>query len=164
MEFILRPTQEFVRERFYLDKKTWTLVWRINPRGQKLKGKPVGSVDKRGYIATHINDKKCYAHQLIWLYLYGEWPTEIDHIDGNKSNNNPSNLRKVRHAQNLANARRTAHGVEKHGRKYRARIITNGVRTTIGSFDTRKEAKAAYMAAHLRINGEFSVYSRRMET
>ena len=43
---------------------------------------------RAGYIQIRVDGAKYSAHRLAWLYAYGVNPIdEIDHIDGNKSNN-----------------------------------------------------------------------------
>ena len=159
MEPVLKLTQEFVRERYVLDTESWTLLWRNSHQRPDRIGKPVGAVD-HGYIKIDISGFRFYAHQIIWLYLYGEWPELIDHKDGNGLNNDPSNLRIVTQIQNCANAKRRGNGVEKHGRKYRVRLFVDGVRHTVGSFETLEEAESAYRKAHIAFHGEYSVFSR----
>ena len=73
----------------------------------------------------------------------GEKPEDyqVDHINGDKVDNRPENLRYVTRKQNLRGARRT------HGRsKYRG-VSMNGKRWSVivlrnryGSFDTEEEA------------------------
>ena len=46
------------------------------------------------------------AHRLAWLLHYGKWPiNEIDHIDGNPTNNVIDNLRTVSSQKNKWNSR-----------------------------------------------------------
>lgn len=70
-------------------------------------GKPVGSLDAFGYLKTQILGHKFLLHRIAWRWLTGEWPdAEIDHIDGNPSNNAADNLRAVSHTHNVRNAAR----------------------------------------------------------
>ena len=65
------------------------------------------SWDKYRKIAfTKDGDRKYYwVHRLVWEAFYGPIPEgmEIDHIDGNPSNNSLSNLRAVDHKTNMNN-------------------------------------------------------------
>lgn len=46
------------------------------------------------------------VHRVIWLLHYKSWPSdEIDHIDGNRSNNKIQNLRVVAAIENAKNLR-----------------------------------------------------------
>ena len=46
----------------------------------------------------------CYYHHAVWLYTYGEPPNELDHIDGDPTNNRISNLRAVTGSENKLNS------------------------------------------------------------
>lgn len=58
-----------------------------------------------GYYVVTINDKQCYLHRLIWNCFNGEIPTgyEIDHINGDRTDNRLNNLRLVSHKENCNN-------------------------------------------------------------
>lgn len=126
-------------------------------------GEPAGYISDAGsgkYLKACVYSQKFFVHQLIWLYVKGNWPSMIDHIDGDSLNNCINNLREVTSQQNAANKTRLLHGVEKHGAKFRARLSKDGLRYELGSFHTREEAEAAYIKKHLEIFGEHSIYSR----
>ena len=66
---------------------------------------PLGNASERlrkdGYKDLRVLDKKFLSHRIVWLLLTKNWPThEIDHIDFNRSNNHPSNLRELTPQQN----------------------------------------------------------------
>jgi len=70
-------------------------------------GHPVGRRGKDGYtrvIARRAGDSctTWYAHRLVWEVALGPIPRrmEIDHVDGNPSNNRLSNLQLVTGAEN----------------------------------------------------------------
>lgn len=53
-----------------------------------------------GYCVCSIKGKTRYVHHLVAnAFLYGEG--EVDHIDGNKSNNSVGNLQRVTHSENV---------------------------------------------------------------
>ena len=71
---------------------------------KKTINKIANTKDKKGYIRISFNGKTILAHRLAWFMHYGEWPkNQIDHIDGNKSNNSIKNLRDVSCALNAQN-------------------------------------------------------------
>lgn len=114
-----------------------------------------------GYLTIRILGRLYRSHRLAWLYAHGTWPiSDIDHIDGNKSNNALANLRDVTATVNGQNQRRahtrSSHGflgVTRHGKRWAARITVDGkVRHIGGAFDTPELAHAAYVEAKRRLH------------
>lgn len=78
--------------------------------------------DRHGYKRYSIRGKMFSAHLLVWEAFVG--PVEpgmyIDHIDGDKGNNDLSNLRMVSQSENMKNAYRNGHkqqvGVSKYSK------------------------------------------------
>lgn len=63
-------------------------------------------IGDNGYIYVSIKGKKYAAHRLAWFYFHGRWPKEdIDHINGNPSDNRILNLREATRKQNAHNRR-----------------------------------------------------------
>ena len=119
----------------------------------------------KGYVIIRIRGKKYSAHRLAWLWMTGEWPAlDIDHIDGDKTNNKWENLRLATKSQNAANAK--AHkdnasglkGVCWHleGRKWAAEIKINRKKVYLGLFDCPAAAHLAYAVAAEKYFGEFA--------
>lgn len=60
--------------------------------------------DGKGYCHGTVNGRTVRAHRLAWRLYYGEWPDgDIDHINGDKTDNRIDNLRSVTHAENMRN-------------------------------------------------------------
>lgn len=112
------------------------------------------------YVRVTVLGKRYYAHRLVWLYIHGEMPDYIDHINGDRQDNRLVNLRKSTMSQNQANRKELVRGIEKHGRKYRARIEVRGDRVELGSFETIEEAYNAYHVAADKFFGEFARINR----
>lgn len=118
-----------------------------------------------GYIRINVDSKNYAAHKLIWLYVYGEWPTSIiDHINGIKDDNRIINLRIASYSKNSANSKierknssgRKGVSLDKECGLYRARIMVNYKPMHLGRFKTIKEAAAAYDIAAKIYHGEFA--------
>ena len=91
------------------------------------------------------------AHRLMWLYVYGAFPIlNIDHIDRNRSNNCPINLRVATPKQNGENRSLKSKNASGHRgvflRKYlkskpwAVNIMSNRKTIHIGYFATVEEA------------------------
>jgi hypothetical protein len=81
------------------------LIHRHTVQGGKRAGEIAGSSHNAGYRQITINRKKYLVHRLIWVYHYGEMPTQIDHINGKRSDNRVENLRECSYSQNNGNKR-----------------------------------------------------------
>lgn len=127
----------------------------------RLAGKTAGT-PHRGYIniCLSIEGKNCVyrEHRLIFSMIHGYMPKEIDHIDGNRSNNCISNLRDVSHAENGKNQRmdkRNTSGFNgvsfcKDRQKWKAQITVNFKVMVLGRFKTKEEAIEARKAANIK--------------
>ena len=107
-----------------------------------------GQLAPSGYIVTNLVHRQTAAHRLAWFLVTGEWPDQIDHINGVRADNRWVNLRAVDSKTNSEN-NHVARGYHYHkaAGKYMARIRTNGVEHYLGLFSTPEEARAAYTAA-----------------
>jgi hypothetical protein len=158
-------TADQVREVLDYNPDTGVLSWRIRCGMRALPGNPAGWCATRGYIAVKLNGRAHMAHRLIWLIQTGRWPDQqVDHIDGDTSNNRWPNLRLAQCHQNQANARLRrdnksgVKGVswnEKRAR-WRAVVRHQGKQVLDKFFVTKEEAKACAREARLRFHGEFA--------
>lgn len=118
---------------------------------------------EKTYLRVVIDRKHYYAHRLAWLYVHGEWPQLLDHVNGDGCDNRIDNLRKTSHSENHANTelrRDNKTGfkgvsVARSGKFY-ATIRKNGKSMGLGHFNTPEEAHAAYRAAADRLFGSFA--------
>jgi hypothetical protein len=107
-------------------------------------GRPAASLKADGYYYINLNYHSMLAHRVAYKIMTGSDPVEIDHIDGNRSNNKWTNLKNGTRSDNLRNVRikrnNTSgyHGVrfDKGQQKWIAMI-------QIGSFNSKEEAIAA---------------------
>lgn len=126
----------------------------------KFAGKAAGSPDGKGYVQIRVDGKKYRAHRLAWLFVHGVWPSEqIDHINGDRSDNRIANLRDVPIDTNNQNERRARRnnalgclGVYRRGGMFGASIMANGVVHRLGNFDCVEKAQSAYLDAKRRLH------------
>lgn len=153
-------TPELVRECLHYDPDTGIFTWLKPPRhGGKAKvGDVAGTPTLNNRVTIGIFKHRLYAHRLAWFYVHGRWPEKnIDHIDGNPSNNKLSNLREANQHENMQNLSRTPKKSNKSGfvgvswckakRKWVAAIRIDGKQTQLGRFETAELAHAAYCEA-----------------
>jgi len=106
-----------------------------------------------GYCAVKCFNKMYMYHRIIYLAFNPTFniydPTLfIDHIDGNKLNNSLTNLRQVTKQENAHNQiKAKGYYFNKRDKKYQAQININGKVIFLGYFNTRWEARQAYLDA-----------------
>jgi hypothetical protein len=157
-------TFERAHQLLKLDVEIGILTWRMPVGGRTTTGSRAGSISGANrYRWLKIDGKPYCEHLVIWLMLTGEWcPRQIDHIDRDRTNNKPSNLRKATETQQRANAkirvdnRLGVRGVCKHSLcdKYKAVVRHKGRDYYLGLFDTISEAAAVTRAKRLELFGE----------
>lgn len=158
-------TQEKLKELLYYDPETGIWTWLISKPGVK-KGSIAGCLDIFwGYFVIRVNKKQYLAHRLVWLYMTGEFPKlNIDHKNGNKSDNSWSNLREATNQQNEANKPIGAKNTSGHKgafwhkrhKKWLSQIKVGGKNIHLGTFKTKEEAALAYNEAAIKYFGEFA--------
>jgi len=149
-------TQEMLRQQLRYDPETGVFTWNVEQRSGAKKGGVAGKQNPEGYLYISAFGLPFFAHRLAWLHVYGSWPQQqIDHIDGNTSNNKLSNLRDVSPRTNQQNryvAQKTSRtgliGVSKTAyEKWYARIRVDGKHKFLGCFSTPELASSAYLEA-----------------
>jgi hypothetical protein len=85
-------TQERLRLLLSYDQETGVFRRRKVPgrRGNVREGDIAGDAGggkRKQYWRVSVDGSRYYAHQLAWLYIYGEWPKQVDHKDRNGHNN-----------------------------------------------------------------------------
>jgi hypothetical protein len=55
------------------------------------------------YLQGHLLSTKQLAHRVAWAIYHGAWPTQIDHINGVRTDNRIANLREVTATENCRN-------------------------------------------------------------
>lgn len=149
--------QSQLKELLWYDAQTGIFRWRLERKCGLIKPWAKAGWTDGGYTRIQIGPKGHLAHRLAWLYEFGVWPSkDIDHINGNRSDNRLCNLRDVSRKINTQNRRAAPVngscgllGVSKHRNtgKFTAGIYIQGKRKHLGIFDTAQQAHEAYLAA-----------------
>lgn len=162
---------DYLRSILSYDHLTGDFFWKV--RGNKRidtrrAGKIAGCIGGDGYKVIRIDGVAYYAHRLAWLHFYQkEIPADIDHINGNRSDNRISNLRVVTTFHNSQMKHKVLSstgymGVSWHKRdkKYQAAIKTKGKTIHLGYFDNPISASEAYQAKKREIDEGLLIYGR----
>jgi hypothetical protein len=110
-------------------------------------GKEITSKIKSGYI--WISVIKLLAHHFAWYMTYGNVDfIELDHDNRNRSDNRISNLRiSNRNQQNQNRSGVKGYRFVEKLNKYQSRITFNNKQISLGYYDTKDEARQAYLIA-----------------
>jgi hypothetical protein len=163
------PSQSVLTDWFDYDPSSGVFTWKKEPRKIGLcLGKKAGTVN-RNYVFIKVPGfGSLGAHRLAWIYVHGLTigGGEIDHIDGDPSNNAIDNLRlatsreQKRNKKVQSNNRSGLKGAYYHachkGKKWRTQIKVGDELIFLGYFHTAEEAHAAYGAAAIEYFGEFA--------
>lgn len=132
------------------DEYTGIFKWNISPSKRVNVGDIAGSCDEYGYCRIRYKYKNYKAHRLAWLYMYGEYPKFVDHINRNRMDNSISNLRSVTISENNRNKSKNincAHGVtgvyfSEHHQKWKPTIGVDGKTINLGYYSSFDDAVA----------------------
>jgi hypothetical protein len=175
------PDAKTLRNILNYDPETGILSWRKRPIEHfaangpwktwniKYAGKRAGAIALRGKyinISLTMNGRRYtpLAHRVAWAIMTGEWPAyEIDHSNGNGTDNRWDNLRQATRGQNCQNTHRRKDNVSgfkgvhwnSSRRKWTTRVRVSGKSIHIGFFAEAEDAYAAYCALAKGEHGEF---------
>ncbi len=134
-------------------------AFRYDAASGKLYREALTARDQQGYLVGKALGRMVRAHRVVWALATGAWPDgDIDHIDGDVTNNRIENLRVVDSAANNKNQklpRNNTSGVigvswRAAAGKWEAQIKVNRKRHHLGCFSTLAAAAAARRAAEER--------------
>lgn len=171
------PAQDLLNRLLRYEPETGNLFWRertpdmfedgvhsaehvCSRWNSRLAGKPaLGAKQGQGYRHGNVASQWVLSHRVIWKMVTGDEPDQIDHIDGDRSNNRWENLRdvtaKVNH-QNMRPSRNTSGvvGVRWNAlRGYWQAFITVDYKfISLGVYRDLRDAVAARKAAEVPYN------------
>lgn len=170
-------TQRYVREALDYNPLTGDLIWRVRPvshfsseKIQKLwngkwAGKPAFTANTHGYRTGRIGGKNYRSHRIIFLWMTGRCPEQVDHEDHVRSNNRWKNLQEATAGSNGKNKSRLNTnttgfpGVSEIDGVYRASIKHQGAQLHLGRYPTPEEAHQVYRSKAR----EFGFHPNHME-
>jgi len=130
------------------------LIWK-RPTSNRVKPGQIAGRWNKGYRVVNIDGTGYGVHRIVWALCHCVDPgqMEIDHINGNPSDNRPSNLRSCTRKQNTLNTKTRANGSSgTRGVSYDPSSLRNPWRAylrqkRLGRFATQQEAEQALIEA-----------------
>lgn len=152
-----------IKEWIYYNPDTGNLRWLQSPRYEIPVGALVGWKDRKGYIRFKFDGENYSAHREIFNLMGLPVPDQVDHKNGTRSDNRWVNLRPATGQLNAYNKKRQTNntlGVKgvtlRPDGKYRARCTANGLRVSLGDWDTLEGAERSLMVFRDIYHGEFA--------
>lgn len=139
------------REREMFSTKRSCTLWNLRYAGREA----LAPKNASGYKFGSVLGVGLLAHRVIWAWLHGEWPEQIDHINGDRSDNRPENLRRSNYSINAKNHCRRCDNTtgvtgvywNKSANKWQAGINHQGRWRFLGYYRDQDQAIAARKAA-----------------
>lgn len=177
------PTQEYLKECLTYDSETGKLFWKIRPLNHFKNERACNTWNTRfanqeafkflridGYLSGRIAGEKWLAHRIIFRMIDGEDVKNVDHENGDRSDNRFSNLRSVTKSENSRNAGKKSNnksGVTgvywcKRNNRWAASIHHNGTKH-LGYFKNLSDAAMARKAAEVEL-GYHPNHGRDLQT
>ena len=147
------------------DYKDGKLLWKV-AKGTRtdLLGKEAGNKREDGYVRVKVNNRLHMAHRLVFLMMNGYLPKEIDHIDGDRSNNKIENLRDVTKSENAQNRKmpiNNTSGIKgvcwhKAVNKWYVQLQVNKKMKYFGIYDNLELAQLVAIEARDKYHGKYA--------
>lgn len=135
------------------------VFFKLGAAGDGAQQRPTGHKNVRGYMCVYVAGRSYAAHRLAFFYMQKEWPPhDVDHINGDRTDNRFSNLRQVTRKQNKENmtvtwAASCVRGVTwcKKRKAWKAQVKHNQRHYNIGYFSELEAAAEAAKAGRDRL-------------
>lgn len=138
------------------------IIVRSNNSKYTSKGKMSNPVKhKDGYHRVNLRKEGVHirlVHRVVMESFIGTSKLQVNHVDGNKSNNNLLNLEYVTHLENMNHASTVLKGKKRYGvrstpsGKWRADIRVGHLRKSLGTFSNKEEAYKKFYEAYLELH------------
>lgn len=157
-------TQEYLKSILHYSPETGVFTWIHKNVNQIKAGDIAGCPMKKGHMRIEINRRKYLSHRLAFLYMTGNFPEEVDHINRIRGDNRWANLRSCTRSQNNSNKTKQKNNTSSYKgvywyedrKKWSALIIHDRVRYHLGFFEDKKEAARVYNLKATELHGDFS--------
>ena len=164
-------TQADIQRLFHADLISGRLYWTVAPKQHpRLKGTEAGSLRRQSrpngkrYCYIKINGVAYKRSHIIFCLVHGRFPAPCcDHINGDSTDDRPSNLREATVTENAWNHKGRARRIDlpmgvrlTPSGRFQARIAHFGKLLSLGAFATPQEAQSVYLAKRQELYREFA--------
>jgi len=162
-------TQAELKSLLDYDAESGIFRWKVQRRPQSPPGTRAGWHSGKKAQRIELGGKNYLAHRLAWFYVHGVWPDQIDHINGDRSDNRIANLRAANNSQNQANMKAKGNnstgyrGVSVQKRGYIVQLYKTEdgeKRKIVKWFKNLENAKLFAYEQSKHLHGEFSIFNR----
>lgn len=151
-------TQQRLKDILSYNPRSGIFTWTAPTSNRAKLGGSAGTIMQTGYMCIGIDGFQYLTHKLAYLYVTGEYPQYIDHIDHNPLNNSFDNLRPASHLENCRNRKLRStnssgvNGVSwsKSRSKWEAKIRHNGKTIHLGRHKELEDARIARKQADIK--------------
>jgi len=146
--------QSYLKQHLLYNPETGYFFRRNGSLGRSKSG-IAGSIEVDGYRRIKILNQRYLAHRLAWLYMTGEMPNQIDHINGDRDDNRFINLRNTDQIENMRNKaldKRNKFGITGFKKSNSGNWEVSIQRKYLGSFSDFFEACCVRKAAEIELN------------
>lgn len=125
----------------------------------------IGGKTFQGYLTASIKGNRFLLHRLAFLYMLGNLPSgQVDHVNGDRTDNRWANLRLVTRQQNMFNKRANLNRNldmknvywMPHLKRYRVKMKINKITKHFGYFDNLEQAIERAKEVQKEYHGEYA--------
>ncbi len=163
----LETSIDDLRRCFIYDKATGKIYNRIKRSVNVNAGDEAGCMNGEGYLVVKFRGSTFSLHRLAYAMYYGEWPEQIDHVNGDRADNRINNLRSATLQENNKNKKLPRSNTSGHmgvswsqkAMRWTAYISVKGKNKNLGSFNDIADAIVARKTAEIE-NGYHENHGR----
>ena len=152
-------SQAELKALFSYDEYTGLFTRLVDGKGTARRGDVLGNGGNQRYPRINIAGTVYRCHRLVFLYMTGEFPNTVDHINHDRYDNRWCNLRDITQGENLKNTKQRSDNTSgvtgvswsKVMNKWHARIYVDKKKVELGYFvdfseavNSRKNAEVLY--------------------
>ena len=160
---IERAQIDMFHECLELDRATGRVFWKVKIAKKVVVGSEAGGKNNLGYRRVNLFGAPYLTHRIVFAMVHGYCPDEVDHINGDPSDNRPENLRPATRSQQNMNRAKQNNNTSGHkgvywfkpGKYWASRIKVGGRYVCLGYFRDIEQAAAAYQAGAEKYHGEY---------